>query len=75
MTAGQQALRKKSLDDPAVILIPFCGSRRRCDVECDSKDSPAEQSGASSAAEVNFPLTNQRADSFSSPGVNLEAKV
>jgi hypothetical protein len=43
--------------------------------ECDSKANPIGKSGALPQLAKNFPFTNQRADSFSSSGVNLEAKV
>jgi hypothetical protein len=42
---------------------------------CDSKDNPADQSGVLSRLIANSSFTNQRADSFSPSGVNLEAKV
>jgi hypothetical protein len=43
--------------------------------ECDSKTNLADKSVASPQLIVNFSFTNQRADSFSPSGVNLEAKV
>jgi hypothetical protein len=43
--------------------------------ECDSKANRYDKSGVAPQLVVNFSLTNQRADSFSPPGVNLEAKV
>jgi hypothetical protein len=42
---------------------------------CDSKANLTDESEASPQLGENFPSTNQRADSFSPPGVNLEAKV
>jgi hypothetical protein len=42
---------------------------------CDSKANLIDKSEASSRFVANFSSTNQRADSFSSSGVNLEAKV
>jgi hypothetical protein len=42
---------------------------------CDSKANLADKSVASPQLIVNFSFTNQRADSFSPSGVNLEAKV
>jgi hypothetical protein len=46
-----------------------------CNAWCDSKANRAEKSGASPQLALNFSFTNQPADSFSSSGVNLEAKV
>jgi hypothetical protein len=43
--------------------------------ECDSKANLADKSVASPQLPENFSSTNQRADSFSPSGVNLEAKV
>jgi hypothetical protein len=42
---------------------------------CDSKANLADQSEVSPQLIVNLSFTNQRADSFSASGVNLEAKV
>jgi hypothetical protein len=42
---------------------------------CDSKTNLADKSVASPQLPENFSFTNQRADSFSASGVNLEAKV
>jgi hypothetical protein len=42
---------------------------------CDSKTNLADKSVASPQLPENFSSTNQRADSFSPSGVNLEAKV
>jgi len=44
-------------------------------VGCDSKSNLADKSWASPQLVVDFPSTNQRADSFCPSGVNLEAKV
>jgi hypothetical protein len=52
--------------------IQFLAVLRR---RCDSKANPIDKSEASPQLVKNFPFTNQRADSFSSSGVNLEAKV
>jgi hypothetical protein len=43
--------------------------------ECDSKANGPDKSEVSPQLSEYFPSTNQRADSFSHPGVNLEAKV
>jgi hypothetical protein len=42
---------------------------------CDSKAHPGDYLATSPQLRANFSFTNQRADSFSLSGVNLEAKV
>jgi hypothetical protein len=59
-----------------VLQIPFrFNFRPYRSAWCDSKANFADQSELSPHLIVNFSFTNQRADSFSASGVNLEAKV
>jgi hypothetical protein len=57
------------------LLLPRFDFRPYRSARCDSKANLANQSEVSPHLIVNFSSTNQRADSFSASGVNLEAKV
>jgi len=72
--SGSSVAREKPLEDSAKPRFDS-GFRPCCGAWCDSKANRTDKSGTSSQFKVNFSFTNQRADSFLNPGVNLEAKV